>query len=254
MWLVTVAIIIIWTKTLQFTRQWKARGSDSRTIFWREKKSSKVGVLQRWQGDGPTAHGTEDPDNWDTVFKRNNLSLLTTCVPIDVTESVPLERTDDRRDPLKLDTKSLFLPHHSGLQSFLTDSLPVTTSARFPRVGCWKGKLMQREERKPYKSLLCLVLMVKYKTRPTQQLFAAGARCCRCWRGTTRTTRVGRRVATHRLLLWICFVLDRVTGLLSSSNGSGAVAHQQLFPRSESLTDSCKDLWETSSLLYVDIQ
>lgn len=55
----------------------------------------------------------------ETVFKGNNLSLLTTCVSMDVTKSIPLERIDDRQDRLKIETKSLFLLYHSGLQFFL---------------------------------------------------------------------------------------------------------------------------------------
>lgn len=92
-----------------------------------------------------------------TVFKRNNLSLLTTCVSMDVTKSIPLERIDDRQDRLKIDTKSLFLLYHSGLQSFL---LTHCHSQPRPAPGL---VLMQREEWKGYKSLLCLVLMVKYR-------------------------------------------------------------------------------------------
>lgn len=34
----------------------------------------------------------------EAVLKRNNKSLLNTCVPIDVTKSIPLERIDDRTD------------------------------------------------------------------------------------------------------------------------------------------------------------
>lgn len=63
-----------------------------------------------------TVKGTEIEE---TVFKRNNLSLLTTCVSMDVTESIPLKRIDDRQDRLKIETKSLFLLYHSGLQFFL---------------------------------------------------------------------------------------------------------------------------------------
>lgn len=55
----------------------------------------------------------------ETVFKRNNLSLLTTCVSMDVTKSIPLERIDDRQGRLEIDTKRLFLLYHSRLQSFL---------------------------------------------------------------------------------------------------------------------------------------
>ena len=55
----------------------------------------------------------------ETVFKRNNLSLLTTCVSMDVTKSIPLERIDDRQGTLKIDAKGLFLPPHTDLQSFL---------------------------------------------------------------------------------------------------------------------------------------
>lgn len=55
----------------------------------------------------------------ETVFKRNNLSLLTTCVSRDVTKSMPLERIDERQGRLGKDTKSLFLLYHSGLQSFV---------------------------------------------------------------------------------------------------------------------------------------
>lgn len=55
----------------------------------------------------------------ETVFKRNNLSLLTTCVSRNVTKSMPLERIDERRGRLRIDTESLFLLYHSGLQSFV---------------------------------------------------------------------------------------------------------------------------------------
>lgn len=54
-----------------------------------------------------------------TIFKSNNLSLLTTCASMDVTKSIPLERIDDRQKRPKIDTKSLFLLYHSGWQCFL---------------------------------------------------------------------------------------------------------------------------------------
>lgn len=95
----------------------------------------------------------------ETAFKRNNLSPLTTCISMDVTKSIPLERIDDRQGRLKIDTKSLFLLYHSGLRSFLLthcQSRPCLS-----QVWCCKVELMQREEWKRYKSLLCLVLMIK---------------------------------------------------------------------------------------------
>lgn len=55
----------------------------------------------------------------ESVLKRNSLSLLTTCVPMDLTKSIPLERIDDRQGRPKIDTNSLFLLYHSGLRSVL---------------------------------------------------------------------------------------------------------------------------------------
>lgn len=95
-------------QTLQFTKQSRKKRKALKYVCSSRDDRVTVSLL--------TVKRTEIGE---TVFKRNNLSLLTTCVSMDETKSIPLERIDDRQDRLKIDPNSLFLLYHSGLRSFL---------------------------------------------------------------------------------------------------------------------------------------